>query len=444
MSADIKLTAWHKYRLAGVCAAFGAALATFVSTPAAHADTTFPYAYHEANGSTVIIPSEPKRIVDLANMASVSGLGADVVGSVAATPGSVGYSSSGWPAWLNGGETASTEDVGPYQPPNYEQITALKPDLIIGGDTPAIQANLAQIAPDISPCCVTVPIPNFGFEATLLDLAPLFNATAHVNAIIARLHQRARAAQPFVQGTSVAVIYPVNGSANFYMYGSGMPVGGPLAVLGATDEDTVPGGPPAGTSTLGSASVEDLPEITAQKVLVLEASIPKATFQTNPLYSQIPAVRTGQVYFTHWQTPGSVGTADFLTQMSKEMFGVTPLEATLAGVGAHAKGRSGIADVDVGPTDKRVCWAITSTGVRHPGAVRVLGKRGAVVSTLSRRYVANGCAAVSATVGRALAAKPKSYRVSIGASGTTSALAGPLAADSPAFAGNGKDTQYNQ
>jgi ABC-type Fe3+-hydroxamate transport system substrate-binding protein len=442
-------------RLALLGPAAALALAVAPAVQAKASGTKFPYVYNDGDGSKTVIPSRPTRVVVIANMDDVSGLGAHVVGTPEnsqshAAAGSGGGNAQGLPAWLNGGELKGVTPIGGYTSLDYEKIAELRPDLIIGGVASSQVSELSAIAPTITPCCANVATPHFWFEDTLLDLAPIFNATAQVHEIIARMHQRITAVAPFVRGTSVSILEPLAGTQNYLFNGIDPTTGqeGPLtdffAIAGAKLEGA--DGAPA-DNEFQTESTEDLPEATASKVLAITFfnTQPEAAFKADPLYPEIPAVKTGQIYFTAWQAVGTVGTADYITQLSKEMFGVTPLEALLADSGDHSTNRSGVADIDISPTQKRACWDITtSTDVGHPKTADIINKHGTRLLALGKHYTATGCTNISPASDSSLIRSPRSYRVSINTTHTPKILLGSLTPDSPAFAGNGKDRQYNQ
>lgn len=453
--------------------------------PAAHAATTgppatsqtqYPYTFTNPNGSTTVIPSQPKRVVVLAVMDGVASLGAQVVGAnQIGPPGEGGANSNGEPIWLNGGETNGVVNLGTSTPP-YEEIAALHPDLIIGGSASQVP-QLEAIAPTIqdggenpNPNSSTPYLQNiFGWQDPLELLAPVFNETAHVNQMIARMRDRANALKPFIQGTSVATIIPL--AANFLIVDSDTDVGDLFDTTGADIETTVPGTTSLSGGVLSEGSNEILPELTASKLLVetnWNTIGTPANFEALPTYNQIPAVQKGQVYYTQWEFAGPVGEADYFTQLGKEMFGATGLEATLTGTGTYKSTRTGVAELDVGGTNNtKVCWDIdtstSTTGIGNPNSVVIENAKGTVrLFSLGKGYATTGCASVGAAASKQLLSSPRyvlsldrtttktitrtvrKHRKKVKVTTTTVLLQGTVAGQTPAFFGNGKDTPYAQ
>lgn len=432
--------------------------------------TQFPYTFTNSDGSKTVIPSEPKRVVVLdSELDAITALGVHPVGfqplsGQAVANGKNGFSEDGLPEFINGGELNGIEAIpGAGGGPNYEAIAALHPDLIIGASA-STKTQLEQIAPviEVPPSARTStanPDPGqFWWEPEVQQFAPIFNATARANALISRIHQRAAALSELTHGQSTAFLLMLGGqnllliSANPILYDAGTNIQASLT----------------GASNLGfqefSGSTELLPAVTASKVLVQVntpfGSVDEAGFKAFPLYPEMPAAKTNQVYFTNWFVNGPISNADQLTQFSKQMFGVDPLEATLSTSGKHSSGRSGVADVDVGPTQTRVCWDITTTGsIGKPNSVALENAKGVQLFTLGKGYHKTGCVDLEQATVKKLSASPAEYTVSIDHTvvkrvkkhghrtkkvTTTMLLKGSLAVQSPAFFGNGKDTQYNQ
>lgn len=446
--------------------------------------TTYPYTYTNPGGTTTVIAAKPTRVVVVGfgggGMDLVTSNGGNVVGD---TPdaGVPQFNAAGFPGWLNGGELNGITSVGLETSPNYEEIAALDPDLIVAQSTlsSSILSQLQAIAP-VAQFSTTTGGPSntnpfvgqYVWEYNLLALAPVFNDVAHAEQIIARLHQRLAALEPFADGISVATLEPLK--STFDLITSDQNNGAFFQLIGANVESNLAGATFTSGDLFDEASNELLNEVTATKVLVTSmGQITQAQFEAEPLYSQIPAVATGQIYYTNWLGAGGpVASADFATQMAKEMYGIFPLEAVLAGTGKD-KASSAVDDVDVSSSADKACWALSTTAmVGKPSAVEVenaktgkelfaLGLGSQSVGVDDRDHA--GCKTVSRSEAEQITASPDNYKVAIEGKSTiektvtkhgkrvkrkvktTVALAqGALGNDSPAFFGNGHDTQLDQ
>ena len=431
----------------------GTATLALALSPAALAATTFPFTYVNPDGSKVIIPSKPTRVVDISQAEG----DLDLLASIGVHPiaaqgygGGTDVNADAFPDWENGGELNGIQVVGNDNgPPDYEKIASLNPDLILVDPYygAAEISQLEAIAPTVQEYFPATEFTRqFGWQAEMLKLAPIFDATARADSVVARLMQREDVLKPFVKGTSVASMQPFAGTPADYAIDPGN--GGDATMYYLADanvESKVKGLPTSGPNS-GYGSEETLPNVTASKLIVefygnqgISDTTEKA-FKASPLYHKIPAEKKGQVYFTDWFVYGPIGNADMIQQLQKEMYGVTGLEATLKGTGSH-KSSSGVADIDVGPTDKRVCWDVTTTGaIGSPNAAVIEDAKGATLFALGNGYHTTGCTNVTKSAGKQLLASSK-YLVAI-EKNTTVLLHGTIGMASPAFFGNGKDTYY--
>lgn len=434
-------------------------LLAMTAAPAAQAKSTatvFPYTFVNPDGSRTVIPSEPKRVVLIGQpeqlLDTVVSLGVHPVGAEARDRMTTGVAPNGYPLWLDAGELSGITNVGSDEQ-DYETIAALKPDLIVSYEYgPSIIAQLQAIAPTVqvdSGSLATGPV-TFPWEPTLLSLAPIFNATDRAQQIVARLRQRTSALSGFARGTTVGIFFPEAGYQDFVQVTGDQSLGSLFLLAGAKVEGPLEGGPDTpGQNIL--QSTELLSKITATKVVFPgvggpnDTGVTEAATKALPLYPEIPAVQNGQAYFTPWWMTGPIGEADALSQLQKQMFGVTGLEAALAGAGPHRSRRSGIADIDVGgPTGRRVCWDVSTIGsVGHPTHAVVLNAKGQELFALGSRYSGKGCASVERASVRKLLAHPGRYVLSITARKTT-VLRGDLGLQMPSFFGNGKDKLVTQ
>jgi iron complex transport system substrate-binding protein len=430
--------------------------------PAAHAQTgktTFPYTFINPNGSKTIIPSEPKRVVltgqSLQELDTVISLGVHPVGSLG-RPDLLGAGTNGYPLWLNHSELSGVTNIGNGSP-DFESVAALKPDLIVEYSTfPASEiAQLQAIAPTVEVDPGLTAPKRFPWEDTLFPLAPLFNATARAHQILDRIRDRTTALAGFAKGTSLAILFPEDGYQNFVEVTANQSLGALFENAGMNIAGPLPGGPAATPSGNILQSTELLPTVTASKVYfpLSDTGVTEAGVKALPLYPKIPAVSKGQAYFNDWWAAGPIGTADALSQLQKQMFGVTGFEATLAGV-AKQKSSGGVADIDVGPTEKRVCWDIATTGyIGHPNTTSIVNAKGVQIFALGKGYHTTGCASIKRTAARKLLASPQHYRLSIDTTHTdthtkpattvtTVNVQGAVGLQSPSFFGNGKDKPF--
>jgi ABC-type Fe3+-hydroxamate transport system substrate-binding protein len=449
-----------------VALAFSGAAQAQTTTPA----TVFPYTYTNPTKpvTTTIIPAPPKRIVVYGGTVQTL----DVLATLGVKPIAYednqtsvidGTNGNGQPLWVNGGELTGVPALPPGSPPDYEAIAALHPDLIISDGA---NAQFATIAPTI--VVSTLASPGQFFDDQMEgELAPLFNETERGQEVVSRAHDLTTALSGFVKGTTVNLPEFPAGGQNFYNITSDQSLGGFFDAAGATIEPDTLAPPSAGFQII---STELLPGLTAEKVIANQFSTAMtfADVQALPLYPEIPAVKTGQFYFTGWFGEGEIGMVNTIINLQKQVFGVTGYQATLAGTGAKASD-SGFVAVDVGPDNTGVCWHIDtpdSLGLAKP--VIQSTKNSQTLLTLGSKYSPTGCASFKPATIAKLTKSPGSYRLSIQSTHTeriakrvkikgtnrkrtehitktvaTVYEAGPLSPQSPAWFGNGKDTLYD-
>lgn len=459
----------------------GLSVASAAQAQASAPATTYPYTFTNATNpaTTTVIAALPKRVVVFGALPQTL----DVLATLGIKPiayegngASVidGTNSDGLPLWVNGGELDGAQDLGhaASNTPNLEPIAALDPDLIVTSQ-PGAAAQLGTVAPTI---VVNTEVPTtssggltheFFDEGMEEELGPVFNETARAQAVVTRLHALTDTLKPFVQGTTVDLPEFPAGGQNFYNITSDQSLGGFFDAAGATLEQDTEAPAAAGFQVV---STELLPGLTAEKVVANQFStaMTYADVQALPLYSQIPAVSKGQFYFTGWFGEGNIGMANTIIELQKQVFGVTGLQATLAGTGKDRTSRSGYAYVDVGSDGTGVCWdfgmATGSPGNPKQAVIETTASKPKVLLTLGHGYSTTGCASFkSATVAKLLQ-HPGSYRVAtetvqtkqvkvhikhskrtkrVKQTVTTVFLQGTVAPQSPAFFGNGKDTLYD-
>jgi hypothetical protein len=94
------------------------------------------------------------------------------------------------------------------------------------------------------------------------------------------------------------------------------------------------------------------------------------------------------------------------------------LKATLTGRAEVPKGDpNGTGSAEVKIEGRRVCWEIKTRGIARPTAAHIHkappGKAGPVVVPFGGAFKAKGCQTATATVARALAARPSAYYVNV-------------------------------
>jgi ABC-type Fe3+-hydroxamate transport system substrate-binding protein len=438
-----------------------ALLTTLIISAAASAKSSYyPFTYANCNGPKVVIPSYPKRV------AIYDGGGLDLYASLGIKPVvfqndvypdyTPGESKTGVPYWVNGGELSGVPTlIGGSAGPNYEEIASYHPDLIIGmqqyaADFGAIAPNVGGIDHALCNQNLEPGAKQFYGQNVWSSIATVFDKTTRMNEIIARLHDRTNALAGFARGISVDLPeFPAG--QNFYLTTSDESLGGIFDLIGAKIE-TISGASYFAGNEFQLVSYELLSKMTATKVIA-EPSPPSMTvaeIKALPLYNSIPAVKTHQFYFANEATFGPISTADAITQLGKQVYGVGGLEAPLTKPGAKTSNPYDAADVDIGPTDKRICWAIATTGIsERPNKVAIQSAAGKQVLALGNGYQPTGCANITKADGERLLALRQHYTVTVEktpASMTGTAkllLQGTLGSQSPAFFGNGKDMQYN-
>jgi ABC-type Fe3+-hydroxamate transport system substrate-binding protein len=439
--------------LAGVIIVLALGLAL---PPVSWAATTYPYTYHDGDGSETIIPSKPTRVV----VYGAPELTLDFLASLGVTPVAEqddtypdyvpGASTTGFPYWVNGGELTGVHMIpGGTTGPNYEEIAAYHPDLIITSHE-NYAPELNAIAPTISGEEYAAFQPPYRLYAkqfyaqdTETSLAPVFDATARGNEVLARLHDRTDALSGFARGISVDLPeFPAG--QNFYLTVSDESLGGIFDSIGAKI-DSIKGPSTFAGGEFELVSYELLDKLTATKVIA-NPTPPSQTvsdIEALPLFNDIPAVKLHQFYFNTWGDSGPIGTADAITEIAKQVYGVTSFEAPLAKPGSKASNPYDVADIDVGPTGKRVCWKLVADGASgHPASVVVENASGQRLFTLGRGYQSEGCANAPAPALKQMRASTQDT-VAIVNSSSRLLLQGTIGPQTPAFFGDGQDKEYN-
>lgn len=300
---------------------------------------------------------------------------------------------------------------------DYEGLATCHPTTIISDGAPSKpNANYAAIAPAIYlgtyTAAVGVSCPS---TLTCSDWKPILMKTGpgmaqqlgssapqqRVAMVLANMDRRIAAIRGQVAGKTFA---PVSiGPSSFEVTGEGyIWVGGLENDLGVKnilwqlpDSDWPNDTPEAVASTNGvSLSNELLPQLSSADAVLESTSSSTAAqigaFNSNPLWSALPAVKAGHVASYPTSTDGGVLNTDFLYGEVEKAFGISEYHATLnSGPGPWTN-----ATVTLNPATKKVCWAISPpAGAARPASAIGLDaalsakKSAAVTLTRSSMYV---------------------------------------------------------
>lgn len=254
--------------------------------------SSYPVSVQTAFGTTTI-PSAPKRVVALGwgDAETALALGVQPVGA----SDWLAFGGEGVGPWLKGAYTTSPKIIGTLEP-SYEQIVALKPDLILdtksSGDKDRYQ-KLSAIAP-------TVAIPKGGanyLTSTDQQVTMIAKALGKVQQGKDLLDQvdsafaSARKAHPEFKGkTAVIGAYT---SSGYGAYASGDSRVAFMKQLGFTQPKAVDKA--AGSAFSATLSNENLDLLDADLTVILPIYTTAAQASSSPLFKQVPSVKKGHV-----------------------------------------------------------------------------------------------------------------------------------------------------
>ncbi|HEY0737802.1 MAG TPA: iron-siderophore ABC transporter substrate-binding protein [Herpetosiphonaceae bacterium] len=242
-----------------------------------------------AMGETTV-PANPQRVVvlDTGELDSALALGVKPVGAVSATQG------GSFPSYL-ADQTEGITNVGTIQQPNLEAIIALKPDLILSSKLrhEAIYPQLSQIAPTVFTEAVGVV-----WKENLKLHAEALGKTAEAEKLMddytARLDEFKAKLGDQLANTKVSTVrFLSGGKVRIYMKQS---------FIGTVLQDAGLPRPAAQDKDVFAEEVskERIPEMDGDVMFVTtfgpgdETAL--ATFQSDPLWSQLSVVKANKVY----------------------------------------------------------------------------------------------------------------------------------------------------
>lgn len=307
------------------CSSTPVAQPTPMPTTVPSAPAAFPVSIEHKYGVTTIT-SPPTRIVTvgLTEQDALLALGMAPVGT---TEWFGGYPGALWP-WAQAklsGETPVV--VGDASRVNFEQIAALKPDLILAiysGISENDYRLLSAIAPTVAQPAgyVDYGVP---WQELTRTVGKAIGKTAEADALVRAVEDRfaqIRAAHPDFVGASALVATPYQG---IYLYGPEDVRGRLLTSLGFTLPDELV--QIAGNSFGGNLSMERLDLINVDVLIWLDLNAGNELL-SNPLYTALPVHREGREVFLASNEPLG-GATSFVSVLSLPYLldGLTPLLA---------------------------------------------------------------------------------------------------------------------
>ncbi len=263
----------------------------------AQSDAGWPRTFNNADGTTTVIPAQPKRVLSTA--VSVTGtllaIDAPVVASGGAANGNF------FNQWASVAQERGVVAAWPAGAVDLEAAYAADPDLIVvstsGADSALEQlAELQQIAPTI--------VVNYGsqtWQSLARQLSTALGTEQHAEQVLADFDM-------YVAEAKMKISVPA-GKANIISFngaGTDNPiakVGGPhaeiLTALGFTLEDPNPEWhtSPSQRADFVWAQFERLVDLTAETTFLLSRGQDQvAPFLEEPVLANMPSVKAGQVY----------------------------------------------------------------------------------------------------------------------------------------------------
>ncbi|MEC5342583.1 Fe2+-enterobactin ABC transporter substrate-binding protein [Brenneria populi] len=273
-----------------------AALAGFI-VQAAHAGAVWPRTFHNADGTTTVLPAQPKRI--LSTSVTISGtllaIDAPLAASAAAANGRF------FAQWDKTAQARRVEKLWPAGSVDLEAVYAVAPDLIVvaatGGDSALGQIDeLNAIAPTI--------VLDYGgqtWQALARQISVAVGLEAQTNVRIAEFDAEVNAARDKItppQGKVNIISYNGPGASNPIATSDGVHAR-LLSALGFSLEAP----DPAWQSSVAPrqdfiwAQYENLTQLTASTTFLLSAGDDKAAaFLRDPMLANLPSVKKKQVY----------------------------------------------------------------------------------------------------------------------------------------------------
>ncbi|MCP9489469.1 MAG: iron-siderophore ABC transporter substrate-binding protein [Solirubrobacteraceae bacterium MAG38_C4-C5] len=260
----------------------------------------FPATIEHKYGSTGV-PAPPKRVVTVGFGEQDFPLALGVI-PVAVREFFGGQPSENW-SWARDELGDAKPELLPVAELNFEQVAALRPDLILGsqsGMTEKDYETLSQIAPTIAQSNEFV---DFGqpWQETLRVTGRALGRGEHAEDIVAELEGQfagAREAHPEFEGAA-AVFATVDGDGNFGAYTGQEPRARFLAALGFKTPDEID----------RRADGESFTEISTERFRLLDQDVlvmleigeaGQDTIEKNPIYARLNAVREGRDIYVEY------------------------------------------------------------------------------------------------------------------------------------------------
>lgn len=278
-------------------AVMGLLTAGLLATSALAQDAGWPRTFTNADGTTTVIPSQPKNILSTSVTITGTLLAIDAPIKFSASAANGAY----FGQWAGVAEERGVENIWPAEGVDLEAAYAAAPDLIIvatsGADSAIDQlAEFQAIAPTI--------VLNYGGQ-TWQDLAAEIGDAAGIEEQVA---SKVDAFNTYIEESKAKIAVPA-GTANIIAYngpGSEAPIArlggvhaGILTELGFTVEDpkqewhTLPGM----REDFIWAPYEKLVELTSDTTFLLRVdNSGTADFLADPVLANLPAVKAKQVY----------------------------------------------------------------------------------------------------------------------------------------------------
>ena len=260
-------------------------------------------------GGSVCVPEDPERVVVLDpfyNLQMGLELGLPIIGS--ATSGSE------FPAALTDEQVANLTDIGQFDTPNLEAVTALDPDLILA-DAYFHESNQEQLSA-IAPT-VLVDTPNW--KEYFRTIAGATGTEAQAERALAAYDSRTQTLSGRVQDRALSFVRLIPGS--FQVYVEGPSAYAPFSVL----EDAGVQRPPFETAeddtVLKRPDWEGLTNLEGDVLFYVvggghdspEGQSLEDEVTSNPIWQRLPAVQEGTAYRVsteHWMSFGGLASAN--------------------------------------------------------------------------------------------------------------------------------------
>lgn len=249
-----------------------------------------PATWQQADGSSITVPTDPRRILALdpvaAELLVASGNGHRIVG--------IAESAAGFEK--DNPALAVLPTIGDETAPNLEAAAALRPDLIVAYDEFAEAEELARIAP-----FGTIPyVDGFSWRQYFQDTGDRLGLSDFTRGFVERIDARIEEIAGRVPDGTTMALLRVNGDGTYGMYPGFYPAD-LIAALGMDPADTPLAFDSDGDPCCTDMSAEGLGVFTDVDVIFL-ADNPNNTDEAlaiardNPVFAALPAVEDGRVH----------------------------------------------------------------------------------------------------------------------------------------------------